>query len=109
MKKSISILIIAAAGCWGAYRFTAKAADTNGFQTYEYATIRWAGRENTHVVRPSGKVEMLGPLLAKVQRPDRVDDRTLYMNLAMNAVAKEGFEFAGMTSDEIVMRRPVAR
>ena len=31
------------------------------------------------------------------------------MNIAMNAVAKEGFEFAGMTNDEIVMRRAVVR
>jgi hypothetical protein len=27
--------------------------------------------------------------------------------IAMNAVAKEGFEFAGMTPDEIVMRREI--
>ena len=52
---------------------------------------------------------MLGPVLTKAQRPDRVDDRAFYMNIAMNAVAKEGFEFAGMTSDEIVMKRPVSR
>ena len=49
------------------------------------------------------------PLLTKLQRPDRVDDRAFYMNAAMNAVAKEGYEFAGMTSDEIVMKRPVVR
>jgi hypothetical protein len=36
-------------------------------------------------------------------------DRAFYMNIAMNAVAKEGYEFAGMTSDEIVMRRAIAR
>ena len=109
MKIAIAMLIIAAAGCWGLIRFTAKAADTSGFQTYEYATIRWGGKENTHLVRPSGKMEMLGPLLTKVQRPDRVDDRSFYMNIAMNAVAKEGYEFAGMTPDEIVMKRPVSR
>ena len=93
----------------GLYRFTAKAADASGFQNYEYATIRWGGRENTHLIRPSGKVEMLGPLLNKVQRPDRTDDLTFYLSIAMNAVAKEGFEFAGMTSDEIVMKRQLAR
>jgi len=109
MKEIIAISIVAGAALWGLYRFTARAADTSGFQTYEYATIRWSGRENTHLIRPNGKTEMLGPVLTKAQRPDRVDDRAFYMNIAMNAVAKEGFEFAGMTSDEIVMKRPVSR
>src|ERR1043166_532691 len=85
------------------------AADGTTFQTFEYGTIRWSGRENTHFIRPNGKVEMLGSLLSKIQRPERLDERTFYMNIAMNAVAKEGYEFAGMTPDEIVMRRPVAR
>jgi hypothetical protein len=31
------------------------------------------------------------------------------MNLAMNAVAKEEFEFVGMTPDEIVMRREIVQ
>ena len=109
MKKTIAILIFAGVACLGAYFLKAKAADSSSFQTYEYASIRWAGRENTHLIRPSGNVEMLGPLLTKLQRPDRVDDRAFYMNAAMNAVAKEGYEFAGMTSDEIVMKRPVVR
>ncbi len=109
MKKTIAVLISAFAVCWGIYQFKAKAADTSGFQTYEYATIRWGGRENTHLIRPNGKAEMLGPLLNKVQRPDRTDDRALYMNVAMNALAKEGYDFAGMTSDQIVMKRPMAR
>ena len=71
MKKTIAILIGAMTVCWGIYQFTAKAADTTGFQTYEYATIRWGGRDNTHLIRPNGKAEMLGALLSKVQRPDR--------------------------------------
>ena len=48
-------------------------------------------------------------LLTKFQRPDRVDDLAFYMSIAMNAMAKEGYDFAGMTNDEIVMKRPVAR
>lgn len=109
MKNIIAILFILGATCWGIYQFTAKAVDTGGFQNFEYCTIRWGGREHTQLVRPNGKVEMLGPLLTKVQRQDRVDERALFMNIAMNAVAKEGYEFAGMTNDEIVMKRAVAR
>ncbi len=75
----------------------------------EYATIRWAGRENTHVVRPGGQVEFIGTELRKLARPDRCDERAFYLNAAMNGLVKEGWEFAGMTSDEIVMRRPLGR
>jgi hypothetical protein len=109
MKKTIAILVGTLVVGLGVHQFAVKAADTAGFQAYEYATIRWSGRENTQLIRPSGKVEMLGPLLMKVQRPDRVDDRSFYMSIAMNAVAKEGYDFAGMTDDQIVMRRAIAR
>jgi hypothetical protein len=80
-----------------------------GGGAYEYATIRWAGRDNTHVVRPGGQVEVLGAELRKVLKPDRADDRAFYMNLAMNGLAKEGYEFAGMDSDDIIMRRAINR
>ena len=74
---------------------------------YEYATIRWGGRENTHIIRPGGKVEFIGTELRKVTKPERVDDRSFYMNIVMNGLSKEGWEFAGMTPDDIVMKRSV--
>ena len=77
--------------------------------TFEYATIRWAGKEDTHIVRPGGRVEFIGTELRKVRKPDRADDRAFYLNSAMNGLTKEGYEFAGMTSDEIVMKRSIAR
>lgn len=75
----------------------------------EYLTVRWAGRENTHIIRPGGQVEFLGAELRKVTRPDRCDERSFYLNVAMNGLVKEGWEFAGMTTDDIVMRRPLNR
>ncbi len=83
-------------------------AQSNGAGN-EYLTIRWGGRENTHVVRPGGKVEFIGPELRKFTRPDHADERAFYLNAAMNGLVKEGWEFAGMNPDEIVMRRTVAR
>jgi hypothetical protein len=59
-------------------------------------------------VRPSGEVEFPAQL-AKVPKPSRTDDRAFYMNLVMNALAKEGYEFVGMNSDDIVMKRSAAR
>jgi hypothetical protein len=72
---------------------------------FEYATIRWDGRDNTHVVRPDGKVEFLSGQLKAVGKPGHADERVFYLNVAMNAMAKEGFEVAAMTEDEIVMKR----
>jgi hypothetical protein len=73
--------------------------------TLEYATLRWSGRENTHLIRPDGTVEILGPKFAGIKRPDKVDDRSFYMNLAMNALAHEGYELAAMTPDDYVFKR----
>jgi len=109
MKKlSILFALLAVGGVSMIIFSRPVSAQTGTFQTYEYVTIRWSGRDNTHLIRANGSVEFLKPLLMKVTRPDRSDDRSYYMNVAMNAVAKEGYEFAGMTSDEIVMKRLVA-
>jgi hypothetical protein len=88
----------------GVFRLIAADDASNAVTRYEYATIRWAGKENTHIVR-RGEVEFIGHELRKVQKPDRTDDRSFYMNLAMNGLAKDGYEFVGMTNDDIVMKR----
>jgi hypothetical protein len=107
MKTFTNILLVVLTLGAAGFFLRSRAADASSFQTFEYATIRWSGRENTHLIRPSGKVEPLGTLLMKAQRPDRTDERSFYMNIALNALAKEGYEFAGMTSDEIVMKRSI--
>lgn len=89
-------------------RLPLRAQGTPGGTT-EYLTIRWAGRDNTHVIRPGGQVEFIGPQIRKLPRPDRCDERSFYMNVAMNGLVKEGWEFAGMTPDDIVMRRTTGR
>ena len=72
---------------------------------YEYLTTRWGGRENTHIIRVGGQVEFVGSELRKIVRPDKTDDRAFYMNVVMNGLTKDGYEFVGMTPDEIVMKR----
>lgn len=108
MKQNKLILVIAASimlAC--VLRMTAAAPVPPA--RFEYATIRWDGRDNTHIVRPGGQVEFTGTELRKAQKPDRADDRAFYMNLVMNGLTKEGYEFAGMTNDEIVMKRTVTK
>lgn len=75
---------------------------------YEYVTIRWAG-DNTHIIRPGGEVEFIGTELRKMRKPDRADNRSFYLNCAMNGLTKEGYEFAGISNDDIVMKRPLRR
>ena len=76
---------------------------------YEYVTIRWAGLENTHIIRPGGQVEFIGGELRKMSKPDRADARSFYLNCVLNGLTKEGYEFAGLSNDDIVVRRPLAR
>lgn len=78
-------------------------------ELFEYATLRWAGRENTHVIRPSGEVDFIGMQLSRFKKPERADDRSFYMNIALNGLAKEGYELVLMTPDDYVMKRRVAK
>ena len=102
--KNILIAVLVA-GAVAALVSKLLAADPQPQPTYEYVTIRWAGRDNTHVIRPGGQVEFIGPELRKSIRPDRTDERSFYLNLAMNGLTKDGFEFAGITADDIIMKR----
>src|SRR5262245_15810335 len=109
MKPPRSLLALTALLLGTVFILRLFAAEPKNGPGYEYATIRWAGKENTHIVRPGGQVEFIGSELRKMPKPDRTDDRAFYMNLAMNGLTKEGYEFAGMSSDEIVMRRSLGR
>jgi hypothetical protein len=79
------------------------------FQIAEFATIRWAGRDNSYLIRPNGRVDKLRLLFEQVPRPEGIDERAYYLNVAMNGAAKEGYELAGVTTpDQIVMKRAVS-
>jgi hypothetical protein len=81
------------------------AADTVAGGHIEYVTIRWDGRDHTHIIRPGGQVEFIGAELKKAPKPSAADERSFYMNLAANGLAKEGFELVAMSSDDMVFRR----
>jgi hypothetical protein len=96
--------------------------------TFQYATIEWgaaaprspqdaailgeAGVPVTaklHVVRPDGKVEFFDGRLPVGKVPEGCTQRAYFINLVMNSLAKEGYEFAGMLDDQIVMKRAERR
>lgn len=82
-----------------------KAAQPNQVVPFEYATIRWGGRENTCVIRPDGRIDFPKKALS-AKLPARVDERSFYMNLVLNGLSKEGYELVSMTNDEMVLKRP---
>jgi len=109
MKKYPAAIFLSIVACVAIALKIYAAEQPSPVPRYEYVTIRWAGPENTHIVRPGGEVEFIGGELRKLHRPDRADNRAFYMNAAMNGLGKEGYEFAGISNDDIVMRRVVAR
>lgn len=82
---------------------TTRAQSSGG--SAEFVTIHWAGKDNTHLIRPGGKVEFIGGELRKLQRPDRCDERAFYLNAAMNGLARDGFEVVTVFNDDVVMKR----
>jgi hypothetical protein len=109
--KKLNLFLLAAVLCLGVPQLIKLRADEpSTFQTVEFATIRWDGRNNTYLIRPNGKVDSFKQVFEKAPaRPEGVDDRTYYMTIAMNTVAKEGFDFAGMTQEQFVMKRLLPR
>ena len=110
MKKLILCVLTATLTLAASQLIKLRADEPSTFQTVKFATIRWDGRENTYLIRPNGKVDKFKQVFEKAPpRPDGIDERTYYMTIAMNAAAKEGFDFAGMTQEQFVMKRPVTR
>ena len=42
-------------------------------------------------------------------KPDRTDNRSFYLNCAMNGLVKDGYEFAGISNDDVIMKRNLSR
>src|SRR5215469_16650379 len=68
----------------------------------EFIDIRWDGTSRMCVVYPDGKVEFFYPELKDIPRPDDADKRAFYLTLKMNRMARQGYEFVAMISDEII-------
>jgi len=84
---TLSVILILGA-CVLLFPSRLHSADEVSPNRFEYVTLRWGGREHTHLIRPSGNVEFLASEFSKIKRPDRADDRSFYMNMALNALAK---------------------
>jgi len=107
MKKKPLILLFTVLSLVTFLFFKLHAADLNPFQKTEFITLRWQGRDNSKVIRSNGKIENLNILFNKITKPEGIDEKAYYMNAAMNAFSKEGYDLAGMNNDEIVMKRKI--
>jgi len=74
---------------------------------YEFVDIRWDGVDRMCVVYPDGHVDFVGKELKEIPRPDDTDKRAFYMTIELNRLARQGYEFTAMISDEIIMRRAI--
>ncbi len=110
MKKIMTILLgsVLLAGVWVVpFLRPVKAAEGNSVAPFEYVTLHWDGIANSHFVRPNGAVEFLGTQFIRMKKPERADDRTFFLNVALNTLAKEGYELVSMTADDYVLKKRV--
>ncbi len=119
MKQNTFILSLAVLCALGMAAFTVSRAAVEPAPpatTFQYATIECVGPAGgpvkVHVVRPDGKVEFFDDRLVPGKVPEGCTQRAYFMNVVMNILAKEGYEFAGMQhydvgmpENEIVMKR----
>ena len=105
-KHLVKISALGAIALAGAWQVPATAQEPAA--KVEYIDIRWDGVDRMCVVYPDGHVDFVGQELKAIPRPDDANQRAFYMTLEMNRMAKLGYEFSGMISDEIVMKRPIA-
>jgi hypothetical protein len=116
MKKYPFLLSLAVLSVLGLAALTAsRAAVEPAPALFQYASIDWGGdltapaRAHVYVVRPDGKVQFFDDQLTLGKVPEGCSQRTYFMNVVMNVLAKEGYEFASMTEDEIVMKKAAGR
>jgi hypothetical protein len=107
MKASVVAWSALAVALFGLARSDMSAQAQAAALRTEFIDIRWDGTSRMCVVYPDGKVEFFYPELKDIPRPDDADKRAFYLTLKMNRMAQQGYEFVGMISDEIIMKRMV--
>jgi hypothetical protein len=113
MKKYLAVLSLAILCFLGvaALTTTRAAVEPVAPATFQYANIQWGrnGPSDVYVVRPDGKAEFYAGRLAREKAPEGCSEPLYFRSLVMNLLGKEGYELAGMTDAEIVMKRAERR
>jgi hypothetical protein len=89
--------------------------NTSANHKFEYATVRFM-EEKTSIVWPDGTVENVLALSGKTKfdngsekYPKGSDYRLYWLTVAMNIMAKRGFELALMADHDVVMKRQISK
>jgi hypothetical protein len=104
--RAVSVVLAVAAGC---------ATDSGQRERGPAGTIAY--HVELESSEPGARVEVNGDYVGKTPMKIKVfgdDDGTFHnfgsiLSVAMNGLAREGYEVAAMTSDDIVMKRPAGR
>jgi len=83
----------------------ARAADEG---TADYVMIQW-WNDKTQIVWSDGHIDYLDHLLPGLEVPSHANGRAYIMTLLINKLAKQGYEYVGMTSGEEILMRRAAR
>jgi len=112
MKKYLAVLSLAILCVLGVVALapTRAAVEPAPAASFQYAAILGANNpREPYVIRPDGKMYPYGGILARENAPEGTDERSYFMNLVMNLLGKEGYDFAGVTPYGIVMKRAERR
>ena len=85
--------------------------DSSKSPEFEYVSVRYEGGFKTEVFFSDGKVKRLYDM-TDIKRPPQTDNRMFDLTLALNILAKGGYEpvqTTTMTPDDLVLRRKVVR
>ena len=108
-RSFLLVCIVLAVGLGAQLRSWPQDGEPNVTTIHEYITIRWDGKENTHVIYANGNVEFLREQFEGIRKPSRADDRAFFLTLAMNALAAKGYKIVARTDDAVLMGRPAVR
>lgn len=109
MKKIIPIAVAAVALVFWAVRPVAQTANVTG--GFEYISIRHMGGEKTTIHWPDGKISKISEI-TELRRPKEADERLWCLNVAVNHVARMGYEPVDMPTldrdpNDLWLRRPL--
>jgi hypothetical protein len=113
MKKIILFILVASAFLVWVARPVAQTPDAKSFGHYEYASIRHMGGEKTTVHWPDGKISKIYEM-TELRRPKDADERLWCLNVAMNLLARQGYEPVDMPTlnrdaNDLWVRRPLRK
>lgn len=107
MKTKIAVLFLLIGLTLLAPLQLLQAQETESPKQYEYATARFMGY-NTSIVWEDGTVEKIVKT-SGFKYPSNADFRMYMLTVAMNMMAKKGYQLIVLDGSDVIMRREAAK